>query len=89
MLQTGETVGFIGRPLGEAYQSANAIPKVSVRPTVTRVICGETGEHIEFIFVRYLPLDNSNPHPKVGPIFPQRGLWASTFWVLWEGIGQL
>ena len=35
--------------------------------------CGETREPIEFIFGRYLPLVNSNPHPKGRPPPPPRG----------------
>ena len=71
---------FVGRPLGEAYQSANAIAKMCVRRSlrsfvrysVTRVIPGRTREPMEFIFGRYLHLDNSNPNLK-GTLFPTRG----------------
>ena len=36
------------------------------------MIPGQTRKPIEFIFGRYLPLDNSKPHPKGGPPPPLR-----------------
>ena len=45
---------------------------------------------MEFIFGRYLPLDNSNHHPNGDPPPPPRGGYgAPKFWVIWEYIGQL
>ena len=55
-----------------------------LRASVTRVIPGQTHEPIEFILGRYLPLDNGNLHPKVGPLTPREELWGPKFWVLWE-----
>ena len=61
---------FIGRPLGEANRPAIAMVFLSVRLSVTRVYFGETREPIEFIFDRYLPMENSNPNPNGDPFHP-------------------
>ena len=66
-----------------------ACVRASVRPSVTRVNCGQTRGATEFIFARYLPLDNSNPIPKWDPPPPERMFWGPKYGVLWEGIGQL
>ena len=75
-----ELLGFkVG---SNAFQPENNIQ------TPSCLYCGEMRKQIEFIYGKYLLVDNSNPPKWTLP--PSEGSYgAPTFWFQWFGIGQL